>query len=101
MMLDGVISAMTVLPLIETFVYRSLRDQSLVVAHLIVGTLLLLSGRLPMSGKCARLGSAAILAALVVAAIETTRFDWPTLALRAGYTALALVVLSRTTLPKT
>jgi len=101
MMLDGVLSATVALPKIDTFVYRSWRDQSLVVAHFLVGALLLLSGRLLTSGKGARLGAAALLAALVVAGIETTRFDWPALLLRAGYTAFALAVLYRTTLPKT
>jgi hypothetical protein len=81
--------------------YRSWRDQSLVAAHFLIGALLILSGRLLTSGKGARLGSAALLAALVVAGIETTRFDWLALAGRAAYTVAVLAVLYRTTLPKT
>lgn len=101
MMLDGVMSAMAALPFVNTFVYRSLRDQSLVVAHFVVGALLVLAGRLLMSGRAARLGVVAISAAFVIACLETTRFDWPALALRAGYTVFALAVLYRTALPKT
>ena len=101
MMLDGVMSAMAALPMVNTFVYRSLRDQSLVVSHFVIGALLLLSGRLLMQTRGARLGAAAVSAALVVACIETTQFDWPALVLRAGYTVFALAVLYRTTLPKT
>ncbi len=101
MMLDGVMSAMAALPMLNTFAYRSLRDQSLVVAHVVIGALLLLSGRLLMRGSGARLGAATVSAVFVVACIETTRFDWPALALRAAYTVFALAVLHRTTLPKT
>lgn len=101
MMLDGVMSAMAALPMVSTFIYRNLRDQSLVVAHFLIGVLLLLAGRLLMSGKAARLGAIVVSAAFVVACVETTRFTWPALALRAGYTVFALAVLYRTTLPKT
>ncbi len=114
MMLDGVMSAMAALPLVNTFVYRSFRDQSLVVAHFLIGVLLVLSGRLLLSEKRHRvsfsekrhpmsfLPAATLVAAFVVACVETTRFDWPALALRAGYTVFALAVLwYRTTLPKT
>jgi hypothetical protein len=101
MMLDGVMQAMAALPIVSTFVYRSLRDQSLVVAHFVVGALLVLSGRMLMSGRGARLGAAAVAAAFVIACIETTRFNWTALALRTGYTIFALAVLYRTNLPKT
>ncbi len=104
MMVDGVMSAMAALPMINSFVYRSWRDQSLVVAHFLIGALLLLSGRLLLTEKRRRvsfLGPLTLVAALVVACIETTRFDWPALALRVGYTVFGLIVLYRTTLPKT
>ena len=101
MMLDGVMSAMAAWPLVCTFAYRNLRDQSLVVAHFVIGALLLLAGRLLMQGKGSRLGVAAISAMFIVACVETTRFNWPTLALRAAYSVFALAVLYRTTLPKT
>jgi len=101
MMLDGVMSAMAALPLVSTFVYRNLRDQSLVVAHFLIGALMVLAGRFLMSNKGARLGAIAVSAALVVACLETTVFNWPALALRTAYTVFALIVLYRTTLPKT
>jgi hypothetical protein len=117
MMLDGVLSAASVLPMLDTFAYRSFRDQSLFVAHVLIGALLLLSGRLLLrkdeigtsSGanesrsrfRSRFLPVATLVAALVVAVIEATRFDWPVLVLRIGYTAFALAVLYRTTLPKT
>lgn len=101
MMLDGVMSAMAALPMLNTFVYRSLRDQSLVVAHFVIGALLLLAGRLLMQGRGRQIGVGAVSAALVVACVETTRFDWPALVLRVGYTVFVLAVLYRTTLPKT
>ena len=100
MMLDGVMSALLAAGALDTFIYRSLRDQSLAVAHFLVGAALLLAGRLLMQGKGSRLGVAAIAAMFVVACVETSRFNWPALALRAAYTVFALAVLSRTTLPK-
>ena len=112
MMLDGVMSAMAPLPMLNTFIYRSFRDQSLVVAHFVVGALFLLSGRLLFSENRDRelfrnnsrslfWGASTLVAALIVAGVETTRFDWLALVLRVGYTVLALAVLYRTTLPKT
>jgi hypothetical protein len=101
MMLDGVLSAMSALPKLDTFAYRSWRDQSLIVAHFFVGALLLLSGRLLTTARSARIAYAALLAALAVACVEGTRFDRLTLAVRAAYTAVALAVLYKTTLPKT
>ena len=107
MMLDGVLSAASVLPMLDTLVYRSLRDQSLFVAHLLIGALLLLSGRLVFASRkrdrdsfrgneSRSLFSAAILAAaLVLSGLEVTRFDWPTFALRCLYSLLAIVVLVR------
>ena len=102
MMVDGVLFAAAALPTLNTFAYRSLRDQSLVVAHFIVGVLLLLSGRLVFSGRTLfLLAASSLIVALAVAGIETTRFDWLGLVLRTGYTAFALMVLFRTTFPKT
>jgi len=111
MMLDGALSAMSALPKISTFVYRSWRDESLIAAHFLVGALLLLSGRLLFGNRDRELfrnnsrslflPGSTLVAALAVAAIETTRFDWPALALRVAYTVIALAVLYRTTLPKT
>lgn len=117
MMLDGVMSAMAALPMVNTFVYRGFRDQSLVIAHFLIGALLVLSGRLLFAGqraenqhreffsrnnsRCYFLGGATLVVGFVIACIETTRFNWPALALRAGYTVFALAVLYRTTLPKT
>jgi EamA domain-containing membrane protein RarD len=101
MMLDGVMSAMAAMPMVSTFVYRNLRDQSLVIAHFVVGAFLVLSGRLLMSNKAGRLAAIAVSAAFVIACVETTKFNWPALALRAGYTVFALAVVYRTTLPKT
>ena len=112
MMADGVMSAMAAMPMVSTFIYRSLRDQSLVVSHFLIGALFILSGRLLLSEKRPGLFSekesrshflamATVVAAFVVACIETTRFTWPALALRAGYTVFALAVLYKTTLPKT
>jgi hypothetical protein len=101
MMADGALFAMAALPMLNTIAYRSLRDQSLFAAHLLVGALLLTSGRMLLVRKAASFAAATLVAALIVAAIETTRFDWLALALRAGYTTFALAVLYRTTLPKT
>jgi hypothetical protein len=113
MMVDGVLFAMAALPVLNTFVYRSLRDQSLVVAHFLVGVLLVTSGRMLLTGKITSgvvsgkrhptsfFIASTLVAALIVAAIESTRFDWLWLAGRALYTALALAVVLRITLPKT
>ena len=101
MMLDGVLSALPALPKVGTFFYRNWLDQSLILAHFVVGALLLLSGRLLISRRAVQLAPAALLAAFAVTAIETTRFDWPALVFRGGYTLFALAVLYRTTFPKT
>jgi hypothetical protein len=102
MMLDGVLSAMSTLPKLDTFFYRNWRDQSLVVAHLLIGALLLLSGRLLLKrdrdsfseNKTGTLfQSATLVAALVLSGLEVTRFDWPALVIRAGYTAVVLLIL--------
>jgi hypothetical protein len=102
MILDGVMSATSALPMIDTFIYRSWRDQSLVVAHVLVGALLLLAGRLLLkrdrdSFRENKIGSlfqcATVVAALVISGLEVTRFDWPTFAVRAAYTAAVLMVL--------
>lgn len=103
MMLDGVMSAMAALPMLNTFVYRSLRDQSLVVAHFVIGALLLLAGRQlirdrdSFSGNESRslFPAATVVAVLVVSALEVTRFDWPAFALRCAYTIGVLIVLLR------
>jgi hypothetical protein len=102
MMLDGVLSALPALPKIGTFFYRSWLDQSLILAHFIVGALLLLSGRLlvkrdrdsfPENKIGSLFPSATVVAALVLGGLEVTRFDWPVFAIRAGYTAVVLSIL--------
>lgn len=105
MMLDGVMSAASTLPLVDTFVYRSFRDQSLVVAHFLIGALLLLSGRLLFAREKRDRDSfsknesrslfpaATLVAALVMAGLEVTRFDWLAFVLRCLYTAGALIVV--------
>src|SRR5690349_17651320 len=101
LMLDGVLSAMAALPKIDTFIYRSLLDQSLAVAHIVNGALLLLVGRLIFNERPSRLAVAPVIAAFAIAAIETTRFDWLWLVGRGVYTLVVFAVLVRTTLPKT
>ena len=104
MMLDGVLSAMASLPMLDSIVYRSLRDQSLLAAHFLVGALLLLSGRLLLAQKRdrdsfrgnesrSRFPAATLVAALVVSGLEVTRFDWPVFAARCAYTLAAIAVL--------
>lgn len=101
LMLDGVMSAVAAAGAIDTFVYRSLRDQSLVVAHILLGALLVLAGRQLWAGARRTVAAPAVLAMLVISAVEATRFDWLGLAVRAAYSAVVLAVLYRTTLPKT
>jgi hypothetical protein len=106
MMLDGVWLAAAVLPMLDTLVYRSLRDQSLFAAHLLIGALLLLSGRLVLSQKRDRdsfprnesrslFPSATLVASMVLNGLEVTRFDWPILAVHSVFTLGALFVLLR------
>lgn len=101
MMLDGVMLAMAALPMLNSFVYRSFRDQSFVVAHFVIGALLLLAGRQLIRDRDSFLKNesrslfapATVVAVLVVSALEVTRFDWPAFAFRCAYTVAALVVL--------
>lgn len=106
MMLDGVLTAAAVLPMLDTLVYRSFRDQSLFVAHLLIGALLLLSGRLVLSRKRDRdsfsrnesrsLFPAGVLAAsIILGGFEVTRFDWSSFAIRSTLTLGAIFVLLR------
>ena len=107
MMLDGVLSAASVLPMLDTLVYRSLRDQSLFVAHLLIGALLLLAGRLVLASQKRDRDSfrekesrslfpaATLVASMVIGGLDVTRFDWPIFALRCAYSLLAIVVLLR------
>jgi len=114
MMIDGVWQAMAVSAVLSTIVDRSLRDQSLAAAHVIVGAALLFAGRQVYVGpnfSSAKIGgtevppyvrSLPIVAALAVSLIEATWFDWVGTAVRAVYTVIALVIVFRkTTLPTT
>ena len=106
MMLDGVLSAAAVLPMVDTLVYRSLRDQSLFAAQLLMGALLLLSGRLVLSQKRDRdsfsrnesrsLFPAAVLAlSMAMGGLEVTRFDWQIYVISSVLTLGAIFVLLR------
>ena len=106
MMLDGVMTAAAVLPMFNTLVYRSLRDQSLFAAHLLIGALLLLSGRLLLSRKRDRdsfsrnesrslFPAATLVASMVIGGLEVTRFDWPIFAISSVMTLGAIFVLLR------
>jgi hypothetical protein len=107
MMVDGVLFAMAALPVLNTFVYRSLRDQSLVIAHFLVAVLLVTSGRMLLSADKRDRDSfsknesrslfalVALVSALAINAFELTRFDWLGFALRAVYTTAVLFVVFR------
>jgi len=117
MAFDGLMQAMGVAGVLTTFADRNLGDQSLVVAHVVVGPALLFAGRRLYSGRAlnagrvldvgradleARLTGLALAAALLLSLIETTWFNWINLVARAVYTAAALAVLLRkTSLPTT
>ena len=120
MIVDGVLQAMGVAGVLSTIADRNVRDQALFVAHIVVGAGLVFVGRTLFVGRAgleARLAwrpstpgrptyvlvpVIALLAALLLSLAETTWFNWPDLALRALYTAVALVVvLRKTTLPTT
>ncbi|TAK16208.1 MAG: hypothetical protein EPO35_05775 [Acidobacteria bacterium] len=106
MLLDGVLSAMSAAGKLDTFVYRSLRDQALVVAHFLLGAALVLSGRhlltekrhrvsFPENDTRCRFAASTVVAALAINGLETTRFDWPQFAARVIVSAIALFVLWR------
>ena len=103
MMVDAAMQAMDAAGLMSTIADRDLRNQSLFAAHLVVGTALMFSGRTTFSSAMHRTTPVLVLvAALVLSVIEATWFDWTGTAARAAYTAVALVVLVRsTTLPIT
>ncbi len=117
MMIDGVMQAIGVAGLLSTIVDRSLRDQSLFAAHLVVGAALVFVGRALLStGPSEYVGSSfssairggakappyVLIAALLLSLIETTWFNWLDLAVRAIYTVVALALVTRkTTLPTT
>jgi hypothetical protein len=101
LILDGAMSAMVAAGSIDSFVYRNVRDQALVIAHFVVGALLALSGRQLVSASRSGLAIPAVVAALVVAALQATRFEWLGLVERAAYSAVVIAVLYKTTFPKT
>jgi len=113
MMADGVLQAMGVAGVLSTLGDRSLRDQILAAAHVVVGVALLSAGRsLSASAAAGPIGHVgpsvpryllpALLAALILSLFETTWFNWTGAAARAVYTALALVIVFRkTNLPTT
>jgi len=106
MILDGVLTAAAVLPMVDTLVYRSLRDQSLFAAHLLMGALLLLSGRLVLTQKRDRdsfsrnesrslFPVVTLVASMALGGLEVTRFDWPVFAVSSALTLGAIIVLLR------
>jgi len=120
MMIDGVLQAMGVAGLLSSIVDRDWQDQALFVARLLVGAGLVFAGRVLLVGRAgleARLAwrpsepgrptrsltpVVVLIAALLLNLVETTWFNWPEVAMRAVYTAVALViVLRRTALPTT
>lgn len=111
MMLDGALQATGVTAVMLTILDRSLRDQGLFVAHLVVGAGLMWSGRslygdgqaeVDRSTVLVRASASLLLLALVISLVEATWFDWIGCAIRAVYTLVALaVVLRKTTLPTT
>jgi hypothetical protein len=114
MMVDGVLQAMGVAGLLSTIADRSLRDQALFAAHIVVGAGLVFAGRTLLSSEyvgpslssAVRGGAKAppyvLIAALLLSLIETTWFNWIDVVMRAVYTVVALaIVLRKTTLPTT
>lgn len=94
------LQALAVAGLLSSFLDRSLRDQTLTVAHALAGAGLVFvgSGLLGDRAEAGAKGPASVVtAALVLALVETTWFNWPETALRAAYTAVALYVLTRKT----
>jgi len=103
MMVDGALQAVGVAGLLSSIVDRDWQDQALFVARLFVGAGLVFAGRSLMNDAAgAKAPPYVLLAALLLSLVETTWFNWVELAMRAAYTAVALViVLRKTTLPTT
>ena len=103
MMIDGVWQAMSVAAVLSSIADRDWRDQALFVAHILIGAGLVFTGRVLLAGEARTAAPASVLiAALLLSFVETTWFNWTDVALRAVYTAVALViVLRKTTLPTT
>ena len=99
MVADGALQALGVADVLPSLLDRSLRDQALVAAHVLVGAGLAFLGIHRTASKASAI---VLLGALAIALVETTWFNWTGTVLRGLYTAAALyVVTRRTTLPTT
>lgn len=95
LLVDGVLQIAGLAPVWSTLADRSARDQALFAAHLVAGLALaasaaLLNGHAAPSPVARRLTIVSLVAALIIALVETTWFNWPGTLGRVIYT-LAIV----------